>query len=229
MWDSRFNLPNSPQNNNPHIYCAWATKVINDYDKINLMDPSPDSPYRDYYLAVFAYIKACEKEPGLFNRWPDGSGGVTPHDELMGIAWFSPEAASRILTYLAAHDGDYNNTTEVPKIPESWNLYRMYWFIQFLKARAGIKLSLISQFQWSVSILWDIITTKKETALKDSGGRWRNYMMLDAFKDYVLSGLFARLWVWRMNGLGYAPADYLRVEPGENPVMAEYGPKSFSV
>lgn len=220
MWHQEHDLPLSPDNNNPWFYLALAVKVIERRMALPLQ----------FWARVAAHMTLCEKEPGLFHRWPnhDKEGGarddVTSHDELIGLCYLSPDAASRIFFYLVRHDGEYNNTDQPDPIGK-WNLFRIHWFPQYVKARAGIPLSLLSQLSWSILLIWDMLKTKKET--DDAAGRLLIWVMSEHMKDFSLCRIVIDLWRQRMKSLEITPAAMLLKEPKENPILAQYGPEEF--
>lgn len=217
VWDSRYDLPLSPQNNNPWFYCALALKMIYASGQI---------PTSDFLDALYLYANKCEIEPGLFRRWPNSSpSDVTSHDELIGMAYLAPSFAHRICSYLDAHDGYYNNTALPEKIPEEWNLYRIYWLPPYLRARARMPVSLLSQLKWSAFVLWDLVKIKKET--NDASGRLLIWIMSDDMSGYSLCLPVIKAWRLRMKLLGITPETMLLLEPRENPILSELSPEEF--
>lgn len=219
IWHPKYDLPLSPQNNNPWFYMALSFRVIDNETDYSTCEA------RDIYL------EACEKEPGLFHRWPnhDLPGGaaddVTSHDELIGIAYISPYAAQRIWKYLKDHWGNYNNTKFRPKIPFSYNLFRFVWFVQFIRSRAGIELSKFSQWLWAVHVRFDAWKTKRGT--DDASGRELIWVMAKEMCRWPLCKEAYKDWCQSMKEKGITPKYALTLEPKQNPVLVELAPEEF--
>lgn len=219
MWDYRYNLPLGPQNNNPWFYLNLALKVISS---------TGESIPISIWERVASHAKACEKMPGLYHRWPrkpdEVTSDVTSHDELIGMASLSSALAENIYKYLVEHDGEYNNT-ELPDPFGQWNLSRFFWFMTWLKSRAGIKISLLSQAAWAVHVVYDICRTTYGT--QDASGRLLIWTMLPEMEKYWLTGAVVDLWRWRMKKLEITPKTMLALEPKENPILAQCAPLQF--
>lgn len=222
-WDARFGLPVCPSFNNPWIYGAYALKVmrvagLTAIEEVALVDRFID------------FAKGCRIKPGLFNRWPDGGGGVTSHDELMGMAFISKNLAKEIVAYLDETDGVYLNKPEEKADHPNWeirfNVYRMVFLLPFLRARAGHSLNLASQLVFAAH-LWKDAFSAKATDTGNAGGRLRNWLMLDTMEK---TGPIASagVWYWRskMKALGFSPGESLAKEPGI-PQIAGAAPKGF--
>lgn len=221
-WDERHDLPLAPQNNNPFIYMAYAMKIIKLADGINPMASKKE--------ALDKFLSGCEKEPGKFDRWPDGAGGITSHDEVMGACYVSPEAAERIAHYLLEKDGEYNNKDEKSDVPERFNIYRMLWMAPFVKASTTkFRVSLFSQAQWALFVLIDALTYKRKEKIEDSdcGGRLRTWIMFEAFEKYALTNLVIKFWRSRMKKQGITPGMCLTVEPSSCPIYGQLAPPEF--
>lgn len=216
MWDSTYDLPLSPQNNNPWFYLALAMKVI------SLKDGSLPA---EIHERIARHMMACRIEPGLFKRWPKQSeSDVTSHDELIGIASISRAQAEDIYHYLVTHDGEYNNSI-LPDPFGQWNLSRFFWFIAWLKARAGIKLSFYSQILWSLHVVYDLIKTKPGT--DDASGRLLIWIMLSEMENYWVTGPVVSLWRAVMKKKSITPKAMLSLEPSQNPILSELAPDQF--
>jgi hypothetical protein len=217
MWDAEFNLPLSPQNNNPWFYLACAVRIM--YGSI--ASPAVDETL---FNDIMKYTNQCEKSPGLLNRWPNGQSQVS-HDELIGACYLNTHFAKRCQTYLEDHKGEYNNTGNPESLPLEFNFYRFPWFVQFVKACAGNSMSLLSQALWAYNILWNCVTvsaTKLDTSMI-----LLNWVMCDIMQCYPLSNHVVKLWKWRLNKLGITPKMVLAIEPKQNPIMAELAPSDW--
>lgn len=219
-WHQTYNLPLSPQNNNPWVYLAWARRIIELSDKVDPMVYDDDFRY-----TVYAYLQACEREPGLFHRWPNGDGGVTSHDELIGICSLDKEAACRVHAYLVAHDGYYNNTGEKEPVDGWWDLSKFFWFMSYVKSRAFIKLGLVSQLWWVLHVLFSAIKTQPDT--DNAGGLLLIWLMAPEMDKWPLCQLANMFWRWRLKRMGVTPQEMLALEPKENPIYAQLGPEEF--
>lgn len=180
MWDPRYDLPLFPEFNNPWIYGAYALK---------LWGPSP-SLKKDFTTYAFY----CEKEPGYFTRWPDGSGGETSHDELMGIAYTcGPEISQRILKRLEERGGRYN-----PNDKDIDTMYRFIFLVPFLRLRATYGAGLIDQIKWSAHVFW--------SAIKYSGSSGPlKIWITEEMTGYPLCRAVYAFWESRMKKAGPVP------------------------
>lgn len=220
MWDGRHDLPLAPILNNPWIYSAYAALCM------RLKDGGMFNRAR-----VLAHFVACENgvqnprqyDLGCFARWPDGSGGMTSHDEIMGAAFHDPWIALRILGHLDRTGGVMNNTGELPSDPLGlqWNVYRMIFLRPYLLACAEYDVNIFDQFLWCVSLIASFATSPKG----DAGTRLRNWLMADKMKRYKLCRAVIQVWCTR---IGMSPKECLAIEPGEYPVMSEIAPDSWA-
>jgi hypothetical protein len=215
-WDSRYNLPLCPGNNNPWIYMAYA---------VLLMELSGDGSYVGRLMVENHFIKceaaAPKPAPGLFMRWPDGSGGQNSHDEIMGAAFLSPWIAKRILAYLDANDGEFNVTGE-PETPMQFNVYRMPFLRPYLLACAGTTPSPLSQAAWILSLAVDGLLRKKE----DCGGALRFWLMTKVMERYPMCRLAIWFWKRRVQKI-QTPKSCLTIEPGEHPIFGQCAPETW--
>lgn len=225
-WDQRFNLPLVPMHNNPWIYLAYALKMVrlgkhtND-ELIELVDLCED------------HLAACRtKVWGEFYRWPDGSGGNTSHDEVMGIAYvdwclkLATKPTQAILSRLQQTDGEYNVQNLPEGVPERWNIERFVFLEPFLKACAGFRVGLISQLWFSIPLLVDIFKYKKEDG--NESGILLKWIMFEPMEKYLLSGICIQIWKSKMKKLGINPKQiftekYLK----ECPAYGENAPNEF--
>lgn len=214
-WDSRFNMPTCPMNNNPWIYSAYAQKLMKQDG--HLIDDSVISKFFD----------ACSVpgNPGLFHRWPNLSGGTNSHDEILGAAYLSRDAAKKILDYLDSTDGVFSDLGEKSDNPLHFNVYRMIFVRPFLVARAypDQVLGVLSQYVWSGHIFFDAFTHKAG----DAGGALRNWIMFEEMSRFPICQAAIVVWKMRMNRLGLTPKTALAMEPHECPVYADNAPVNW--
>lgn len=208
-WDPRYNLPLVPKANNPWIYLAYATKLVKD---ANLSDFD-----RKYELKIWNLLCSCEVKPGLYNRWPDGSGGVTSHDELIGMAYLVPEMAFRILSHLEIHLGYYNNLGTGGYL--RFNLYRFVFLKPYLKVRAKMDLNLWDKLAWSAYMLLDALFYKG----RDEDGRLMRWLMAEHTQHLWAT----RFWVESMNRKVRGPKQIFETYLTECPVFREVAPDNF--
>lgn len=208
-WDPRYNLPTLPNHNNPFIYMAYLDLAMRAYDGSQI----------ERHL-IWDFYAACEKESGLFYRWPDHGGGQISHDEVMGAAYFDPIIAKRILNYLDAHDGEFNVTGEpVDATGEKYNIYRMVWLRPYLMACCEDRpVSFISQIYWLVGLISDYFN---EDA---GGGKLRTYLMASKMARFPMCKFFFDLWRTKMEKKGITFKTALAIEPRENPVLTSLAP-----
>jgi len=163
VWSKEYKLPLVPQHNNPWIYCAYIIEIMRRHDL--LIHPE----------CLMAYYRKCTVKPGLVNRWP-GSGGVTSHDELIGLASvMGPKQCLEVLNYLDRNFGYYNNIQPKPKSIKEffrYNLYRMPYLRSYLSARSNRIVFPLGFFFFCALVLIDCLFGK------DSGGHLRVWIML---------------------------------------------------
>lgn len=214
-WSKAYNLPIVPRTNNPFLYGAYCMKVMsfagmNVTDAGNLWDLWDD------------YLLKCTVSRGLYNRKPDGSGGVTSHDELLGIAYiFTADIAADILFELEQKDGIYCNVASEwlnrGADIEKYNLNRFVWLKPYLKAASGQRVGLVSQLIWSSHIFIDAMFSKTG----DAGGKLRNWIMFDAMEDLFLCRIAIKFWAWKMKKKNVTLRSCLRIEPAEAQILYE--------
>ncbi len=213
-WDSRYDLPLCPLNNNPWIYMAYADLILG----IQGFELSRVQVKIHYY--------SCEAYPshmGLFWRWPDKSGGQNSHDEIMGAAYFHPYIASSILNYLDSTNGDFNVTGEKPSRWLQFNVYRLPWLKPYLLACAGRKVNLVRQAIFAAHITFSAFTN---SGPDNAGGRLRNWLMLERMRDLPLVRAAARLWIKRVGAKDTLKGS-LAIEPREVPILSELAPEGW--
>lgn len=230
VWDSRFELPLIPIHNNPFLYSYYVMKMAG-YTK-------------EIHERLSLHAENCRTSFGVFDRWPDGSGGIMSFDELMGLAAHHEWAAQEILAYLTETDGVYINRPEDVKpheLDEKHYVYRMIFLKPFLRACAGYKVNLISQAQFSAFLIYDLLTHKftiddffkadagtDEFRKKlDAPGRLKIWVMLDYMEKYPLSKLAVNWWRRSMRKKDITPKTCFANYLSEVPIMWEIAPESF--
>ena len=207
-------MPFCPQNNNPWLYMAYVDMILRfNKEELNRGD------------IVSTFLDCCidQNRPGLFNRWPDGTGGLNSHDEIMGAAYLHEDIARWLLRYLDDNDGEFNNTKETSTKLFRFNVYRMVFLRPYVKARAGLGMGPLAQTIWSGHI---ILSAMKDYGPDRAGARLRSWMMFHGLKKYWICQLAMRFWVMRMNSKGESLAGTLMIEPKENPILAELAPQA---
>lgn len=116
-WDFRYEAPTFPRYNNPHIYAALVHKVLNQ---------------NGFIYPSYKFTWACfEPKTGFFSRWPNGDGGQFSHDECIGAAYISEQAAQRIYEKIWL---PYNN--EQSSFHPRQLLFRITHALAFVQKRA---------------------------------------------------------------------------------------------
>ncbi len=220
-WDIRYSLPLVPQASNPWIYGAYAMKIM----RMNGLPPGEDFALQENWDD---YAKVCRVLPGLFNRWPDGGGGVTSHDEIMGMAYVSKSLAKEILQYLKESGGVYCNKLEdlLRDGPRHYNVRRFLWLMPYLRSCAGEYVGIFAQTQWSACLVYDALTHKKGD-LVDAGGRLKNWIMFDSMASKPICRAAIEFWKRTMANHQCEPKVMLQVEPREAVVFSECAPGSW--
>lgn len=176
-WDSRFGLPTVPFHDNPSIYSAYAAKLLGD-EAVELL-----APYE-------AFLKSCETRLGYITRWPNGA--ESSHDELMGAAWFSSAFARRAVGYLDSTDGYWTEKNYV---------YRFMFLLPYLRARAHMTVSILSQLKFAAHVLY-VSFFSKPGEFSDHLLIW---IMRSAMEEFVPCDLALRIWESRLLSKGYNP------------------------
>lgn len=220
-WDGRFDLPTIPIHNNPWIYMAYCFRICNEYgvDEFRLR-------FKDRIETYYAKCLVNRETPGLFYRWPNGFGGDSSHDELMGGAWLSPMIARDILAHLEKTDGQYTVDPKyiVGTYDETKNVNRFFWLRPFLRACAGFRVSLFSQLLWSIQALvscWNFTG--------DASGVLKVWVMCDVMKKYPISSIAVWYFDYRLrNKFKVTPKDiFARNYLTEIPVLADIAPTTW--
>ncbi len=210
-WDSRYDLPLCPLNNNPWCYMAYADLVLDVLGE----------PRLDRRTVVKHYFE-CQISEGKFFRWPHNLGGQTSHDEIIGAAHFNTGIARSILFYLDDHWGNYNVTGEKARFLQ-FNVYRLPWLKPYLLARAGYKVNWARQLIFAAHITFSAFTN---SGPDNAGGRLRNWLMLERMRDLPLVRAAARLWIKRVGAKDTLKGS-LAIEPREVPILSELAPEGW--
>jgi len=228
-WDSLYNLPLVRLHNNPHLYCAYSIALL-----LSLLKPDEESCKDELHLSYvcwmdyFAYLDKCSPEghAGFYHRWPDGRGGSTSHDEVIGIAWLGgPLIARAILSRLEEFDGDYKGPGQVEGRLGEFNLYRFLFLKPYLKACAGYRVSWFSQALWVLTtIAPDFFTDRSKLS---AGSLLRNWLMSKRMETLPISGAAIRAWKSRMKALGVGPKWCLERYLSEIPELREIAQEEF--
>jgi len=207
-WDSRYNLPTFPMLNNPFIYLAYAKLVLRSHNEA----------LKEY--DILEYILKCYKN-GTFTRWPDGTGGMFSHDEVMGISYLNEQRAAMCINILEKSDGTFDAGDDEKK-----NMFRLIFLMPFLKACAGYRVGLASQLLWSIHA---VVTALKYKPGAESG-LLKMWLMIDKMKDYPLSNLACIIFRINMQKRGLDPKFiFKRYYLTECPVMGEIAPEDWGV
>ena len=228
-WDSTHNLPLCPDFNNPWIYAAYAFKLAGGLTEFSTR------------AAIKAYADACRIRFGLLNRYPSGRGPTTSHDELIGMAYLSPDLARELVLYLSETDGLYCNKPEEIKNAvhneTDFNMYRFYWLLPYLKSRAlGFRVGAFGQILYCAFLIIDALTAKPVSmpvapkgapVSADAGGRLRIWLMNESMEKLFLCSYAVRYWRARMRKLGDNPKAAFMGELASIPEYADLAPIDF--
>lgn len=203
-WDARFQLPTVPQHNNPHLYLAFAEKILGN-----------DLQGR----AIFAY--KCLQHSNLYNRWPDGGGGNISYDELIGLSSQLLVPPCMVWWMLKRNFGRYNNINPSDKSFNHW-MYRFPWAMAFIRARATGSPG-VWRIAYALTLLFDAVTYR----VGDEEGRLRIWLTLDEMSKYFGCRLAIRAWRNKMHSLGLSPKSCLSISFKDIPVYSVHAPTCF--
>lgn len=213
-WSKLYDLPLCPVFNNPWIYGAYALKLL----RLNGLNASEQEDLKHRFGLHALACRVDPALPGLMNRWPDGGGGMTSHDELMGMAYISPGLARALVAYLAQTDGVYINKPEETKGDQfsslRHNVYRFPFMKPFLMACAGYTPGLLSQLAFAGHLVVDAFTTKSGDT-SDAGGKLRIWIMLEHMERFRITNAAVKFWRSKMKDKGFKLCDMLAREPGD--------------
>jgi hypothetical protein len=159
LFHKEFKIPCIPGTNNEHFYTALIWHIVAD------LHQEISHEWLDSYKI---YLSRCENErlPGVYYRIPDKSGGSLSHDEILGIASMSGDGSKAILSELYKTDGIY--PTDGGSLLDSRNFFRFIFLEPFLRCCAYWDLSLISQAKWSLHVLFDSMSQKRDSVDPDA-------------------------------------------------------------
>lgn len=187
-WDSRYNLPTFPTFNNPWIYMAYAALLLKQSDERRAWATLEDN--------LREYIQHCEVDVGLIDRWSDGAGGSTSHDEIMGAAYLDTALAGRIVWRLREENGRYDNKETDRSISDQE--YRFVFLMPYLRTCAGEKIGKFSQLVWCLHVLHHALTHKTG----EESETLKIWLMLDVMEKYTLCRWIGSFWESRMRKHG---------------------------
>lgn len=176
-WDTRYGLPTVPFHSNPSIYSAYSAKLIGD-EAAELL-----APYQKF-------LEQIEVTPGYITKWPGGE--KSSHDELIGAAWFSGAFAGRALGHLERTDGYWT--------PDNF-VYRFIFLVPYLRARAHLPVSLLSQLKFAAHVLF-VSFFSKPGQFSDHLLIW---IMRSAMENFTPCDLALSIWESRLLKKGYNP------------------------
>ena len=159
---------------------------------------------------------------GLIDRWPDGGGNLTTHDELIGAVYFSILSANDILKDVRITFGFYNNTKTF--YWKAW-IYRFVWVIAYTRKRAGWSLMPWHRLGFALYLIMQAISHDDNTH-KGQDGLLMSWLMRDEMRNVFGCRLAWKFWEYRMRNIGpkwcferYLGPDY--------PVYYECAPERF--
>jgi hypothetical protein len=198
---------------NPHLYTAYAEKILNGYGET-------------VGVGIFKYTRSCQTFKGLYHRFPDGGGGVTSHDELIGIISHAEFFAVNILYTLEDNNGVYDNQN--PDNPnKKHNLSRFPWFTAYVKTSAFVRDYRTPFYNTCYAIyLIDQALRYHPTKRPDDGGRLLTWLMSDKMRKQPYCRLAHKFWDWRMRKSG--PKDCFSRYLLECPIFHELAPDRFT-
>jgi len=174
IWSETYGLPLNMDRNNPHLYLAYALKLIN---------PSEGIYEKAFFDLASEFCWKCyDVDSGFYWRWPTRLGGVTSHDELIGISYYAPTGHPRQIDISLKKKGGYYNN-ETPNAQDilsffRYNLHRFPWAIAFIKMRANGRVSLFHSISWSFH---SILTSFKSP--KSAGSHLMVWLMSDSMSN----------------------------------------------
>lgn len=212
-WDHTFDLPLVPIHNNPFIYAAYATRIIEEYE-------NPAYLIDLQYHALDKCAVNIHDFFGLYNRWPGGVGGQISHDEIIGLCYISPFIAKSILSYLKSHFGFYDNISPTKPRLNSF-MYRYPFLYPFIKIRSGFKLNILQYITMSAYFFFSALFTNK----KNSGEILLQWIMVEGIK--VKYPKLVSFWIKHMNRRKLSPKICFQTYLERCPVFRLYAPIKF--
>lgn len=213
-WDARYRLPLVPRYNNPWIYGAYAYKLMID-------NRAPITELKLLNERFSFHFRHCQVTQGLINRWPDGTGGMTSHDELIGAAYISVTNARAICFYLKMMNGYYINKPNEVKRKQFFrhSMHRFPWAMTFLKLRAGKGFS---------PSIFELIYTALHICLsafsKSESANCKSWLMRDVFQMHWFLRYPCKFWTKIKINRGESPETWLPKEIKNEPIFFELAP-----
>lgn len=186
VMDPRFDLPLVPDHLNPHIFCAYAVRMLESNG-----DVGGSLTIRSKYTADF--LSRCEKGSGLITTFPGSD--IASHDDVYGAAFLDSRFAGRALDFLKHSDGIYSQLpTDVHRF-----YYRFIFFTPALKAWAGFRVGIFSQVQFSAALAAHMMTEKKG----ETSNHLLFWLALPAMRKGLISGPAVLIWsyFWQKRGV----------------------------
>jgi hypothetical protein len=209
-WSPGHELPLCPELNNPWMYGALSFKLL-------ARNATPEADLALLRLNFLRYAAQCAVGPvGLFYRWPNGYGGSTSWDEILGMGYLSSLLAREILEHLMQSGGLYDTQHPyrdeiAPRefADEDRNLLRFPSLMAFLRARAGYRVNLFDQVMLATQFL------KFSFDGAEAGTYLRRWLMVEEAEKLPVTGPFVRYWKSKVP----PPQRFLAIEPREYPVF----------
>lgn len=166
-------------NDNYHLFNAlyWRTLSSNGY--------LPD--LKNETVQTINFNLACEKQDGLFARFPSRKNDDISQDEIYGICYGSPGDAENVCTY-----GSQNYWSYWLANPNHfrWQYFfgRYPCFIPYVKTCAGKPIP-FSQFLWCIGFLASSLTSHSETT-----GKLLSWLQIPVMQKHLFPRLTIKLW-----------------------------------
>lgn len=189
-WDPRFEIPTVPIHSNPHIYCAYAVRVLEARE-----ERASANIIRQAYVP---FLASCESIPGLITTWP--GSGPSSHDDAYGAGFLNGDYAERAVNLVAQNDGVYALGENVND--ETHNVYRFLFFIPAMRgwARADKeRVGAFSQTCFALSLVFHLLFTKKG----ETSGHLLFWLSFPKMRTYSFLGRMIDYWcdTWTKRGV----------------------------
>ncbi len=203
-WDKRYGLPTCPQFNNPWIYIAYFFLLVRQAG-----EPIPES----WKINLLKFNAGCTKADGTFFRWPDKTGGMASHDEVLGRAYLLSQASKEMLVVFDKTDGTFDAGNDDRKNQQRFIFLRPF----MLACTDEYRVSLISQFFWGAHVIISAITYK----FGQDSGSLKNWLMVDKMRNYPVSQIASYIFSLIMSKKGCTPKVAGKNYFGEIPEFSE--------
>lgn len=197
-WCPEHKLPLIPEHNNPGIYCAlmvWLCKF-----------------FPDTWRERFEFFWKSAVYPRI-SRFPGGRGGNFSHDEIIGWAYLSKEAADFLLHRLEKWWGWFPN--EHGKFELARFFYRFIFLKPYLLMRCEKPLSWFWEKMWCLHVSHSTKKTTRESF--DTDGIIKIRLMGESTGKYPRCHDVYLLWLNRLRDLEIDPdllfEEYLKEVP----------------